>query len=261
MGTQLFDEVVGELPPSAVDVNDIIRSEKRRSSVRATGIASAVVALSITAGLVLTMGGGPGASSPPAATQTATGTPSGSGTHGGSGARFALVADTAETAAATAKRLGIALDGAISKEAPGTKWLTGSVPKIAYKTTQPAGVDMFSGDGAMAYHGRKGTVALSILLLRPSAEGPDAGKAIDPLACQPGAKCVEGRSPAGARTMIVTNGGVVEAKVDLSGKRWLTISVANEAGADGDGPAQAATPLTAAQALAVATNLAGQIKS
>jgi hypothetical protein len=199
MGTQLFDEVVGGLPPSTVDVNDIVRSERRRSPVRVTGIASAVVALSVAAGLGLTMGGGPGASSPPAGTRAATGDQGGSGTASASGTPFALVADNPETAAATAKRLQFALDAAVSKAAPGTKWLTGTAPKVSYKTTEPEGVDMFSGDGGVAYRGREGTVQLSILLLRPPADGPNKGKTIDPFACQSGAKCVDGKSPTAGR--------------------------------------------------------------
>lgn len=245
MGTQLFDAVVGELPPSTVDVDDIVRAEKRRSAVRTTGIASAAVALSITAGLGLTMGGGPGASSPPPATQAA---PPGSATSPTRDTRFALVADSPESAAATAKRLRAALGYAIKKEAPGATWLAGAPPKIFFKTTEPAGVDIFTGSDTLAYRGRKGTVWLGISIARPVADGPDAGQVFDPFACPADATCVPGKAPNGARTLVMTSrDGTVDARVGLSGKRWLDVS--------------AASVLTAEQVLAAATNLASQIKS
>jgi hypothetical protein len=248
MGTQLFDEVVGELPPSTVNVDDIVRREKRRGAVRrTTGIVAAVVTLSVTTGLGLTIGGGTGTSSPPVASAATPET------------RFALVADNAETATATAKRLQLALDGAVRRQAPGATWLTGEPPAISFKTTRER-IDMFTGEGNVAYDGRKGGLHLGISLIRPIADGPNAGKTIDPLTCAADAKCVEGKAPNGAQTALTLLDGTVIGRVGLPDNRLLQITVSNEIGPDGAGQAQAATPLTGDQALAVAIDLASQVR-
>lgn len=254
MGAQLFDEVIGDLPPSGVDIEGIVRREKRRRAARrATGLATAVVALSVTGALGLTMASGTGASSPPAAGPSAsTSVPD---------TRFALVADSAESAAGTAKRLSEALDVALQKAAPGAEWIfepgvagetgpDGQVPKLAYKVRKN-GQEMFAGDSGVQKDGRRGSLYLGIF---------PAGT----LDCPPkGPQCVAGTTPGGAKTTLVTVDGdvvVYHANVELPDKRVLTIIHSNDFGPDGAGAAQPDTPLTSEQTMAIAIDVASHIK-
>src|SRR5258705_10764271 len=101
MSTQLFDQVVGELPPSTVDVAGIVTREKGRSAVRrVTGLATVAVTLSVITALGLSMTGGTGVSSLPSVAGGASAPDSTA-----PDTRFVLVANSEESAAATAKRL------------------------------------------------------------------------------------------------------------------------------------------------------------
>jgi len=273
MGTQLFDEVVGELPTSTVDVDGIVRREKRRGATRrVAGLATAVVALSVTTALGLTMTGGTGASSPP----SAAGGASGGATSAAPDTRFALVADSKESAAATAKRLSYALDAAFRKEAPGAKWIfepgvpgeTGpsSPPKLSYKTLQkPRSVDIFAGDSGVLNKGNKGSLFLQT---SPTVIKDEKGEVHRySMECSPKApKCVEGTAPNGAKTRLSTfdyGDGIFSYNADviLPDERVLAIQSSNDFGPDGSPAAQRAMPLTGDQVLAIAIDVASQIKA
>ena len=272
MGTQLFDEVVGELPMSTVDVDGIVQKEKRRGATRrVAGLAAAVVALSVTTTLGLTMTGGTGASSPPSAAGGASGA-----TSAAPDTRFALVADSKESAAATAKRLSEALDAAFKKEAPGAKWIfepgvageTGpnTPPQLSYKTVQrPKSVDLFAGGSGVLNNGNKGYLFLQI---GPTDLKSEDGKVLRfSMECSPKVpKCVRGTAPNGAETRLSTidyGDGMLSyyATVTLPDQRALTIYAGNEFGPDGSPAAQREMPLTDDQTLAMAIDVASQVKS
>jgi len=273
MGTQLFDQLIGDLPPSSVDVAAIVRREKRRSRTRwFTGVATAVVALSVTTAIGLSMTSSTGTSSPP----SAAGGSSPAGTTADT--RFALVAYSEESAAASAKRLGAALDAAFRKEAPGATWIfdpevpgqtgpDGQPPKLSYKVVDGASKksqELFSGDSGVLNEGRKGSLHLGVNAI--DGLGEDGTPQRKAGTCPPsGLPCKAGTAPNGAPTIVLSKafdaGRVYTAEVALPDGRALRISVNNTFGAGGDGAARQATPLTGAQALAIAVEVASHIKA
>jgi hypothetical protein len=275
MGTQLFDQLIGDVPPSTVDVAGIVRREKRRSGIRRiAGVATAVVALSVTTAIGLTMTNSTGASSPPVA-----GGASVAGTVVPD-TRFALVANSEESAAASAKRLGAALAEAFRKEAPTAKWIfdpelpgqtgpDGRPPKLSHRVVDgktKKSQELFHGGSGVLNEGRKGRLHLGVNAVdRPGEDGTpnrDAGT------CPPaGDKCTPGKAPNGAKTVLLTRtfedteGLVQTAEVALPDGRALRITQSNNFGVGGGGPAQQATPLTSAQLMAIAIDVAGRIKA
>jgi hypothetical protein len=218
------------------------------------------------------MAGGTGASSPP----SAAGGASNAATSAAPDTRFALVADSKESAEATAKRLSAVLDAAFKKEAPGAKWIfepavageTGPnrAPQLAYKTlirTKP--VDIFAGGSGVLNNGRKGNLFLQT---SPTVFQLENGKVVHySMECSPKApKCVEGTAPNGAKTRLSTfgyGGGMFSYSADvlLPDERVLSIHSSNEFGPDGSPAAQRGMPLTGDQTLAIAIDVASQIKA
>jgi hypothetical protein len=274
MGTQLFDQVIGELPPSTVDVTGIVRQEKRRRARQVTGVATAVVALSVASALGLSMTGGPGASSPPAA--VGTGTASAGAT--APDTRFALVAVTEETAAASAKRLSEALGDALRRQAPGARWIAepgveardtpdGRPPILNYHAgkDERTAHELFNGGQGLLNQGRKGSLHLGV---EPSVGvGEDGRPRHNSLECtpSPGRTCTVTKAPSGAKMLFESwgDGGALTICYDMAlpDGRILRILVSNTFGAQGGGPVQKATPLTADQLKAITIDVASRIKA
>jgi hypothetical protein len=275
MGTQLFDEVIGDVPPSTVDVAGIVRREERRGALRrAAGVGAAAVSLSVAAAIGLGLTGGTGASSPPSA----------AGNGGTAGAdvadvQFALVAQNRETASASAKKLSAALDAAFHKEVPAAKWIfnperpgqtgpDGVPPALSYRVVTAAkGVpeELFHGDSGVLNDGRRGSLHLGVNATGGAGEdGTTVGRT---LTCPSSGqrKCTAGTAPSGTRMIFLTSvsGGVrVETCiVGLPDRRTLSITHTNNYGADGSGPPQAGMPLTEAQVKAIAFDVAAKIKA
>jgi hypothetical protein len=275
MGTQLFDEVIGDVPPSTVDVAGIVRREQRRGALRrVAGVATATVSLSVATAIGLGLTGGTGASSPPSAV--------GNGGAAGTGVpdvRFALVAQNQETASASAKRLSAALDTAFHKEAPTARWIfnperpgqtgpDGVPPALSYRVVNAAkGVpeELFHGDSGVLDNGRRGNLHLGVNATGgPGEDGTTVGRTlICPSSGQ--RKCTAGKAPSGARMIFLTSisGGVrVETCiVGLPDRRTLSITHTNNYGADGSAPPQTGMPLTEAQVKAIAFDVAAKIKA
>jgi len=276
MSTQLFEEVVGALPPSTVDVAGIVRREKRRSMFRnITGAATAAVALSVA--VAVGLNGTGGAKSPPVATGSAPATGSPATASPAPDTRFRLVADSTESAADTAKRLSKALDASVRKEVPGSEWIfepdyvgepkrpDGQLPDLDAKVRKgrpDQSGEMFAGVSGVQNDGRKGSFHL-IVAIDETADfskcGPDSGST-----------CTEGTTPSGAWTrriaMVDKNGGktpfvMYVASVGLPDGRVLMLEISNDFGLDGAPAAQPEAPWTGDQLLAIATDLAGQIKA
>jgi hypothetical protein len=275
MGTHLFDEVIGDVPPSTVDVAGIVRRERRRGALRrVAGVATATVSLSVVTAIGLGLTGGTGASSPPSATGDGS-----AAVPGAQDVRFALVALNQETASASAKRLSAALDAAFRKEAPTAKWIfnperpgqtgpDGVPPALAYRVVGAAkGVpeELFHGDSGVLNNGRKGNLHLGVNATGgPGEDGTMAGRT---LTCPSSGqrKCTAGKAPSGTRMIFLTsNSGGVRVEtciVGLPDQRSLSITHTNNYGADGSGPAQTGTPLTEAQVKAIAFDVAAKIKA
>ncbi|MFC5006772.1 hypothetical protein ACFPIJ_54300 [Dactylosporangium cerinum] len=231
------------------------------------------VTLSVITALGLSMTGGTGVSSLPSVAGGASAPDSTA-----PDTRFVLVANSEESAAATAKRLSEALDAAFRKEAPGAKWIfepsgphetgpDGQPPKLLYKGAKdaPKSLEMFAGDGGVLNRGRKGHLHLGIF--------PGKGVSDDPanqdgsVTCSPTAQeCKEGTAPNGAKTTLLTisdDGGVGEyvAAVGLPDGRILKIANTKAFGVEGAGAAQDGPPLTSDQVMGIAINVASQIKA
>lgn len=275
MGTPLFDQLIGDVPPSSVDVAAIVRREKRRSTARrVTGVATAVVALSVTTAIGLTMTSGTGTSSPPSVAGGSA--PAGGGTPD---TRFVLVANNEESAAASANRLGAALDAAFRKVAPGARWIfnpevpgqTGpddQPPKLSYVVLDGSAKksqELFHGDSGVLNEGRKGSLRLGVNAV--DGVGEDGTPQRKAGTCPPsGAECEAGTAPNGAPTVVLSKAfdnkvRVYTAEVALPDGRALRITVNNNYGAGGDGAPRQATPLTSTQALAIAVDVASHIKA
>jgi len=213
---------------------------------------------------------------------------------------FQLVADTSESAQATAKRLSEALDHALRKEAPGARWIF--APEYAGQKPGPDGVppqmivkpdgpkkseEMFFGGSGVLHEGRKGSLFLRIVTdpaksrptpppdchLYPNCVRIFAGSRGTNFSCSASpADCVEGTNPSGGKFVVMTlsqpsrAGSNVswrsyEVRFELADGRILSISHSNSfGGGDGAPPAQPDTPLTREQVTVIANDIASKIK-
>ena len=236
MRKNLFDEVVGEMPPSTVNTGEIVRREKRRKAIRAVSFATALVAVSVGAGLTISgMGGTPARSAAsafhtapsPAASASRTAPPTcASRLKAGPGGRscqstqtatnrFAIAAYDDRSAAATAKQLSTVFDDALHQEAPDASWIfepdyvgqprgpDGQPPQLTYdlRNGLPGNSgSMFSGGSGVVNDGRKGSLQLSVTP-NPDQVAP-TGEVIDLLKCEASRpNCVEGTGPEGQKTV------------------------------------------------------------
>jgi len=271
MGTHLFDQMIGDLPRSTVDVAGIVRREKRRGAVRrVTALTTGAVALSVATALGLSMTGGTGASSPPSATGASAGATA-------PDAPFALVALTEESAAASAKKLSKALDAALRGTAPGARWIAepgvegrdtpdGEPPVLSYHVgkDERKAHELFNGGTGVLNQGRKGSLHLGV----EPAEGlgEDGVRRHNELTCPPsGRHCEVERAPSGTKLVFQTwTSGDVRTdsyEVGLPDGRILRLLISNSFGAGGGPAPQKDTPLTRAQLKAIAIGVAGRIKA
>lgn len=174
MTQQLFDEVIGEVPAPAVDVDRIIRRERRGAVARriatvSTGGLAAAAAVALALGLGLGPGGQTGPVAAPV-TASASGEPVPAD-------GFRLVYGTPEEAEATAKRLAEEFDRAVREVAPDLEWVF--MPSAPGEPAQPDGQPFmmrfkaktgqedvfdlgFFGRSGVATAGRKGSLAFAV---------------------------------------------------------------------------------------------------
>ncbi|WP_155369111.1 hypothetical protein [Catellatospora vulcania] len=173
MTQQLFDEVIGEVPAPAVDVDGIVRRERRGAAARRFGVVS-TGGLALLAVGALVLGLGLGASPTPIAVPATSDVPGAPVAAGG----FRLMYGTPEEAAETAERLSQELDRAVLAAAPDRQWL--SFPTAPGDPQQPDGqpmqvkfvdkplmeggeLEVFAGRSGIAAGGRKGSLSLHIV--------------------------------------------------------------------------------------------------
>ncbi|MEH1164164.1 hypothetical protein V6V47_02110 [Micromonospora sp. CPCC 205539] len=281
MGHQLFDELIGTPPPPRVDVEGIVRRERRAGGVRLIGGPLAVV-LALTVGVgVAVHDQGPGPTpAPPLTAPTSTAADPG----------FRLVFDTDESAEASARRLSAEFNAALRAVAPGSTWFW--IPDFVGEARKPDGRppvfthhgrdDMVSGGSGVSYQGRKGPLAVSISpdVVEPGPSGRP-GDPFEPAGyhwpCELPAGygdaryhrvCVEGATPGGLRMKTETltgkrNGSVQHiVSIQLPGNRAFNASVSNMVGVDEQAvAAQPEPPLSAEQLKALATRVAERIRA
>ncbi|GAB4056120.1 hypothetical protein [Catellatospora paridis] len=188
MTQQLFDDVIGEVPAPAVDVDRIIRRERRGAAARRFGIASTGgLALLAAGALVLGTGVWPGGPSQPLAVPVVS-EPAQTGAPGPADG-FRLVFGTEEEAATTARRLGEVLNSAVVEVAPDRQWLF--FPSKPGEPDQPDGLPfavhfdgkidgqgnehtLFLGRSGILTDGRRGMLELTVVPAVGGDPGPPA---------------------------------------------------------------------------------------
>lgn len=256
MGNQLFDELIGTPPRSNVDLEGIMRRERRSGAVRRLGGSlAAVLALAVAGGVVVGTGDqGPASAVPRAAPASSA-----------ADTRFRLVFDTREAADATAKRLSAEMDKAFRKEAPGGTWISdldGSDRFRIFYKEQGDNPPILGGGSTFSVGGRKGRLLLNIFPMSSSSfscERPDGSDDHD---------CETTKIP-GGMTMkvekIVWNKKTSEVSNDvaiqLPENRVLYLGTTNNIDGDYALPAQPEPALTMELVKAIATEVAGQVKA
>ncbi|GAA3388380.1 hypothetical protein [Cryptosporangium minutisporangium] len=242
MNQQMFDDLIGEPPPSTVDVHRIVRRVRRVRRLQRSALAFVVVLAMATGASYFQTG--TQSAAPPVAVDT----------------RFRLVVDTEEAAEVSGARLSEAYDEALTKAAPGFRWREGHPPVI----TDREATDLFTVTGSIDYRGRSG-----LLLLRvegPYDPGPCKGSpaqceevreavnqdAVRSLTCTAQGDCSARKGPQGqAMTVrhwrISPKADYTEVRIALPEKRVLILEAHNQV-------------VTKEQLVAVVSDLAGQIK-
>jgi hypothetical protein len=147
MTQQMFDDAIGELPPSTVDVAGIVRRQKRnRRLLRAPLAMVAVVA--VAAGVAYAGFGGPGPADP------------GQTSPPPAGPSFRLVVDTAASKKLSAEQLTKAYDEAVRGAVPGARWSDGHPPAVTDKEAAPPTVFMFGA--GLIVDGRTGSLVIQV---------------------------------------------------------------------------------------------------
>ncbi|WP_144123195.1 hypothetical protein [Catellatospora sichuanensis] len=241
MTQQLFDDVIGEVPAPGVDVDRIIRRERRGTAARRlAGVTTGALAL-LAAGVVAL---GSGAwqvdpSTPVAVPVTgAPGTAEPSPVNG-----FRLVYSTPEEAAATADRLAEEFDKAVLAVAPNLVWVWGGEPVVRFK---PKGeiTDvtqlLFSGGGDVSIGQRVGNLYLQV---SPVGYGPSGGPVE-----------TDRRNVEGELQQVVTT-----VSVRLADGRTFSVHASNIYGRPVATAVQAEPPLTVAQLQAIAQAVAAKV--
>ncbi|SHN20646.1 hypothetical protein [Cryptosporangium aurantiacum] len=242
MTQQMFDDLIGEPPPSTVDVDRIVRRVRRVRMMQRSALAFIVVALVATGASYFQTG--TQSAAPPVAADT----------------RFRLVVDTEKAAEASGARLSEAYDEALQKAAPGFRWREGHPPVISDREAK----DLFTVTGSIDYQGRSG-----LLLLR--VEGPyDPGPckaspaqcaevrdavendAVRSLTCTKDGDCVSRKGPQGQAMTVrhwrfSAEADYTEVRIALPEKRVLILEAHNQV-------------LTKDQLIDVVSDLAEQIK-
>jgi hypothetical protein len=155
MTQQLFDEVIGEKPPSTVDVGLIVRKEKRAAATRRfAGITAGVMAFAAVATVGVSLRQ-PSWQADPRRAQPGIAATS-------EGVKFQLVYSTAESADATAKRLTDELVAAVRQAAPSATWLTPANVRYTEKEPDLDGT-LFYGGGNVQFDGREGSLSMQVL--------------------------------------------------------------------------------------------------
>jgi hypothetical protein len=275
MQQQLFDELIGTSPASTIDIDGIVKRQRRIGAARRLGGSmAAVLALAVAGGVALSSHAGPAGTAPA--------TPLAQASSPAADVQFRLVYDTQETAAATAKRLSRELDQALRKEAPAATWirnpdfprefqgLDGQPLKVMYMERKD-GTNYFSGGKGVLNEGRKGSLNLHIYpeswqIMGPGPDHYDWSCTLPGDATTDIRACTPGKAPNGAKLKIVTDHDKKSllvwyyVAIELPDNRVLTLEVSNEFGGDGT-IAQAGSPLTLEQVRAITIDVANTIKA
>lgn len=164
MTQQMFDDLIGQPPPSTVDVDAIVRDRTRRRRIRQAPVVMAAVAVVAVAATVAGFGslGSLGAGSNTKGDVVVVGQEPAGGT------KIRLVVDTAEGKAKSAEELTKAYDEAVKKAVPGAEWQDGKPPRVTDEEAMPPIEFMFGA--TLVVGGKPGALVIQI---ENSGDGPD----------------------------------------------------------------------------------------
>ncbi|MEU7826611.1 hypothetical protein [Catellatospora sp. NPDC049133] len=242
MTQQLFDDVIGEVPAPGVDVDRIIRRERRGAvSRRLAGVSTGALALLAVGAVALGSGALTGGPAAPVAVP-ATAAP-------GSGdpvpvPGFRLVYGTPEEAQATAARLADEFDKAVLAVVPNRVWMSTDGAIVLFRAkngSTDVAQTLFSGGGDLSVGQRLGHLHLQV---SPVGVGPSA-RPVE----------TERRMIEGELLQVVTR-----VSVRLADGRTLRVHASNLYGDPiPTGPVQSEPPLTADQLQAIAQAVAAKV--
>ncbi|GAA1391089.1 hypothetical protein [Catellatospora chokoriensis] len=249
MTQQLFQEVIGEKPPSTIDVKQVVRRERRRARLRRlVGAAGVVTLASITvAGLSLQPPAGQ--DGPPVARPAPTTSAE---------AGFRLVYNTEESARTTAERLTAELLAAVQRSAPQATWLTGPAVRYTEKSPDDEGI-LFRGGGNMSLDGRRSALGIWVM---------PAGRTM-PACVDFATTCQKVTAANGVRMVLGTwrDGGPVAAytmEITLADGRQFYVQHTTKLGSAKSGaaakaPVSSAVALSRDQVVAIAAEIAAKV--
>ncbi|WP_203932399.1 hypothetical protein [Virgisporangium ochraceum] len=225
---QLFDEVIGTPPPTAIDSRTLVRRDRRMRATLWSTLGATATAAGLAA-VVLTTGAGPAGTPPVGAPPT--------GTSSTADNRLQLRSATREEAQITAGRLEAALDAAVRAAVPSARWDPQGFDLEVFDEASLLG---WTGSAAVANGGVAGSV--HVLL-----HGYPTSLNLDPLTCAtlaavPGRKadghrgenpasatpCVDARTASGRPVVTYTVDTAiverVEVRIGLADNRVLTVT-------------------------------------
>jgi hypothetical protein len=262
MTRELLDRSLGAVPPSTVDVDQIVRRERRMTTARWSGIGmTAVAALTVTGVLVAAAHGAApppvGAPPPPATTGAA-----------GSDNRFQLIALDKVTADGAATRLADALTTATAKASPETTWVAdkpgdkGAKVIALFSDNDKETPYFYSGGGLTLTDGRQGLLNLYIgRTLQPNEDFPKKAPPL-PLECGSESGCTVRTGPTGekifARDIAHGPGGQHRFNVRMALPGSFQLSLSSEDATFND--LDATPPLSLDELVSIAVVVAKQIK-
>ncbi|GAA1420823.1 hypothetical protein ACFQZ4_26245 [Catellatospora coxensis] len=241
MTQQLFDDVIGEVPAPGVDVDRIIRRERRGAAARRlAGVSTGALALLAAGAVALGSGAWTGGQTVVAVPVTAApGTADPAPVTG-----FRLVYGTPEEAAATAQRLAEEFDKAVLAVVPDRVWMADGGVLVRFKAKGETGdiaQTLFSGGGDLSVGQRLGHLHLQVA---PIGVGPSR-RPVE----------TERRTIDGDLEQVLTT-----ASVQLADGRTLRVYASNLYGDPiPTGPVQSEPPLTADQLQAIAQAVAAKV--
>ncbi|EXG82350.1 hypothetical protein [Cryptosporangium arvum] len=189
MTQQMFEDLVGQPPPSTVDVDAIIRDRTRRRRIRQAPMVMAAVAVVAVGATIAGFG------------HLGTGTTSRDdvvvGKAPAGGTKIRLVVDTAEGKAKSAEELTKAYDEAVKKAVRGAEWKDGKPPRVTDEEAAPPAEFIFGA--TLIVDGKPGALVIQI---ENAGEGPD-DLATFPLNCDnPDGHCKMTEGPNGEKLVV-----------------------------------------------------------
>jgi hypothetical protein len=151
MTQQMFDDLVGQPPPSTIDVDAIVRNQTRRRRLRQAPMVMAAVAV-VAVGVVFA-GLGTIGTAATSKGDVVRQEPAG-------GPKIRLVVDTAEGRAKSAEELTKAYDEAVKKAVPGAEWEGGKPPRVTDEEAAPPTKFMFGA--GLIVNGKPGALVIQI---------------------------------------------------------------------------------------------------